>query len=235
MAREAQAGVEEVPSGIYFFDHQLANEPDHDLDEVVARLGAVCGSHSLGAALQAGRIIFESLFKGDERLLRARGKKCSSFRKLANHPRLGMSPSSLWRAVAIFELSRRFPELQHYTHIGVGHVSVVLGLPSATQFQLLRQCESERWTRRHLQTLVLQARGEVDAIAGAPSARVVDHLRGLEVLLGDAQNEDNMARLRPDEIRQALVLIERIRTRFGEVSSKLYTRLPSELRPGVAF
>jgi hypothetical protein len=234
MMTQAQ-GLEsqELGSGVYFFEHQVGGESEQEIEEVAVRLKAVCGSHSLQAALEAGDIIFRHLFRSDERMLRARGKKCSSFRKLANHPRLGMSPSSLWRAVAIFELSRRFPELCKYAHSGVGHVSVVLGLPSAEQFRLLRDCEANRWTRRHLQTVVLELRSTARVNPQPPTARVVERLKGLEMLLLDTERDDRMAHLRPDEIRQALLLLERIRSRFGEVRTKLYQRLPAEMNAGL--
>jgi len=61
----------------------------------------------------------------------------------------------------------------------------------------------------------------------------VERLKGLEMLLVDTERDDRMAHLRPDEIRQALLLLERIRSRFGEVRSKLYQRLPAEFNAGL--
>ncbi len=228
MTQAHQLDAEDLASGVYFFEPQVGSESANDIERVVQLLKEVSGAHSLHAALQAGRVIFDRVFMSDERLLRARGKKCSSFRKLAAHPRLGMSPSSLWRAVAIFELSRRFPELESYVHTGVGHISVVLGLPASEQFKLLRQCETERWTRRHLQSVVAELRAAQRTVVRIPTSRVLDRLKGLEMLLADTQRDDRIHGLGADEARQALMLLDRIRVRFGDVSNTLHGRLPRE-------
>lgn len=229
MTQAYQLDTGDLASGVYFFEPQVGTESADDIERVVQLLKGVSGTHSLHAALQAGHVIFEQVFMGDERMLRARGKKCSSFRKLASHPRLGMSPSSLWRAVAIFELSRRFPELQEYVHTGVGHISVILGLQASDQFKLLRQCETERWTRRHLQHVVAELRTAQRADVRMPTSRVLERLRGLEMLLADTQRDDRIWGLEADEARQALLLLERIRVRFGDVTNKVNEQLPNEM------
>ncbi|MEN9580164.1 MAG: hypothetical protein RJA70_3173 [Pseudomonadota bacterium] len=68
-----------------------------------------------------------------------------------------MSSSSLWRAVAIYELSLSFPELTGYTHVGVGHLSVILGMPPTHRIELLRAAEYHRWTRRKLQAIAKES------------------------------------------------------------------------------
>ena len=196
-------------------------EPDPETAIVVSALRGVTGSHSLAAALEAGEIIFRHVFRGDESLLRARGKKCSSFRKLAAHPDLAMSTSSLWRAVAIYELSLRFPELPHYAHVGVGHISVVLGLPTAEQFRLLRVAESQRWTRRKLQKVATELRLAQRAPGSLPCSRVLESLAGLELLVGDAALDRQLDLMTNDEARQALYTLERIQRRFMEVAGRL--------------
>jgi hypothetical protein len=186
-----------------------------DADAVAQALESVSTLHSLQAALEVGQIVFQRVFKSDERLLRARGKKNSSFRKLAAHPRLGMSPSSLWRAVAIFELSRRFPELTQYVHTGVGHISVVLGLPEPEQYRLLRTTESERWTRRRLQKEAAAIRGAYQQANPLPRPRLLDRLAGLELLARDARPESGQ-KLSPGEAREALDRFVRLRAQLDE-------------------
>jgi hypothetical protein len=170
--------------------------------------------------LEVGEIVFRRIFHGDERLLRARGKKNSSFRKLAAHPELGMSPSSLWRAVAIYELSRRFPELCQYMHTGVGHISVVLGLPEADQYSLLRATESQRWTRRRLQKEAAQLRCLRREGSSMPRARFLDRLAGLELLTHDTCRDDVTA-LQREELQEALNSLSRVRQRLAEFEGKL--------------
>jgi hypothetical protein len=202
-------------------------QPDVSLDEmagVVPALKQVQGQ-SLQAALEAGEVIFRFVFKGDEQLLRARGRKCSSFRKLSSHPELRMSSSSLWRAVAIYELSLRFPELVEYVHTGVGHISVVLGLPATDQFRLLRQTETERWTRRKLQKVVTQLRIEQRDAGEVPKGKLIERLAGLSMLASDVSSDRRLDYLSDLETRQALELLGHIREQCAGLESQLFQSL----------
>jgi hypothetical protein len=210
----------EIPSG--FFAAQ--SEPSEDLSGAVAALRQVQGQ-SLQAALEAGEIIFRFVFKGDEQLLRARGRKCSSFRKLSAHPDLHMSSSSLWRAVAIYELSLRFPEIVEYVHTGVGHISVVLGLPPADQFALLRRTESERWTRRKLQKVVTQLHIDRRGTGELPQSKLIERLVGLSMLAKDVSTDQKLDYLSDVEARQALELLGHIREQCAGVESQLFHAL----------
>ncbi|MEN9580714.1 MAG: hypothetical protein RJA70_3723 [Pseudomonadota bacterium] len=213
------------PSGVFVIGERVgvpvARPSGDNTEAVIAALRGIVGSHSLGAALEAGEIIFRHVFGGDEYLLRGRGKKCSSFRRLAAHPDLEMSTSSLWRAVAIFELSLRFPELTQYLHVGVAHVSVVLGLPQAEQFVLLREAELRRWTRRKLQKLATEARLRQRACGVLPCARVVESLAGLELLVRDAGLDRQLGLMTNSEASQALFTLQRIQQRVVEVELRL--------------
>jgi hypothetical protein len=195
-----------------------------DADAVAQALEDVSTLHSLQAALEVGEIVYRRIFKGDERLLRARGKKNGSFRKLAAHPRLGMSPSSLWRAVAIYELSRRFPELAQYVHTGVGHISVVLGLPEVEQFRLLRTTESERWTRRRLQKEAADVRGAQRQSSPLPQSKILDRLAGLELLARDSCQAE-LSRLPNEELQEAMIALAKVRERLAEVEGRLQQAL----------
>lgn len=213
-------------SGVYYLnpEQHLDGALASDADAVARALASVSTLHSLQAALEVGEIVFRRIFKSDERLLRARGKKNGSFRKLASHPNLGMSPSSLWRAVAIYELSRRFPELAQYTHTGVGHISVVLGLPEAEQFRLLRSTESDRWTRRRLQKEAAQIRGARRESAELPSSKFLDRLAGLELLAHDSCQAE-LTRMQCEELHAAINALGRVRARLSEVEGKLHQAL----------
>ncbi len=214
-------GARDFGSGVYYLQPQQQDAPlASDADVVASTLENVSTLHSLQAALEVGEIVFRRIFKGDERLLRARGKKNGSFRKLASHPSLGMSPSSLWRAVAIFELSRRFPELSQYVHTGVGHISVVLGLPEAEQFKLLRATESERWTRRRLQKEAAAVRGARREACPLPKSKFLDRLAGLELLAHDSCQAE-LSRLPAEELEEAASALGRVRQRLAEVEGKL--------------
>ncbi len=209
-----------IVSGVYYLHPPQTDVALTDADAVAQALENVSTLHSLQAALEVGQIVFQRVFKSDERLLRARGKKNSSFRKLAAHPRLGMSPSSLWRAVAIFELSRRFPELTQYAHTGVGHISVLLGLPEPEQFRLLRATEAGRWTRRRLQKEAAAVRGAQQQDNPLPRPRLLDKLAGLELLARDAMPDD-VAEIAPNEASEALDSLARLRTQLEDAEQRI--------------
>ena len=81
--------------------------------------------------------------------------RAPSFRSIAVK-QLGASvgASSLWRAAAIYRLAQRYPELESYRHVGVGHLSVLLSLRGPVQLALLRLAERRRWSRRKLEAMV---------------------------------------------------------------------------------
>ncbi len=225
--RDTQPHVRaEHPSGVFPISQEAApkNEAgarDENVEMVVAALKGVNAGHSVASALEAGEIIFGHVFGRDQGMLRARGRKCSSFRKLAAHPDLAMSTSSLWRAVAIYELSLRFPEIVHYVHVGVGHISVVLGLPEVDQFRMLRETEANCWTRRKLQKVATDLRLGQREPGTVPNARIIDSLAGLEMLASDIGFDRRFELMSVDEATAALQLVERIRDRVTQVESRL--------------
>jgi hypothetical protein len=217
--KDSRAVQEGLSSGVYYLRPD-ATAPASDATVLARAVESAGGLHSLQWALEIGEMVFQRVFNGDERLLRARGKKNSSFRRLAADPELGMSPSSLWRAVAIYELSRRFPELAQYVHTGVGHISVVLGLPEPEQYGLLRAAESQRWTRRRLQREAAQLRLQRRQGGPVPRSRFLDRLAGLELLACDTFR-DEVSRMRTEELEEAMGALTRVRQRLAEVEGRL--------------
>jgi hypothetical protein len=102
----------------------------------------------LAPALRLGQLVASKLADA------ATEGQTSSFRRLAAHELRSHAPSSLWRALNVFRLAGRYPELATYVHIGVGHVSVVLTLPETEGVALLRRAELLGWSRRHLESEV---------------------------------------------------------------------------------
>ncbi len=207
--------------------------PD-DTTGLALAFGRLTAGRSLQAALEAGEFIFHRVFNGDRRLLYERGRKCHSLRRLAARPGLGMSVSSLWRAVAVYELSLRFPELVQYEHVGVGHISVVLGLPNADVFRLLRMAEGERWTKRKLQQIAADLRRQYRQSNGPPTSTVVDCLAGVELLGRDAERCLDAGALEPEEAARALDSLARIQGGLAELEVRLRRRL-TEATPHVPY
>lgn len=83
-----------------------------------------------------------------------KGKKSPSIRQLAERLHSVIAPSSMWRAITIYQLSLKHPEMLEYTHLGVGHISVVLRFRGRLRLALMRKAEQQRWSRRRLQQVV---------------------------------------------------------------------------------
>lgn len=92
----------------------------------------------------------------------------ASFRRLAGSEFSPYAASSLWRAYRIYCLAQQFPELHAYTHIGVAHASVALGLPLPQRIEYLRAAEQLRWSRRYLEAQVRLLRAAQRARESTP-------------------------------------------------------------------
>jgi hypothetical protein len=114
----------------------------------------------LTRAIRLGRKIHDVLTREGHVDLGARCRKEYSCRKLARLHRV--PASTLWRALAIYQLSQRHPELADCHHVGVGHLSVLLGIPREHQLYFLRRAESSRWSRAQLERQIrrLEARSQ---------------------------------------------------------------------------
>lgn len=60
----------------------------------------------------------------------------------------GLALSTYWRLISTYLLYRRFPEIAHYRHLGVAHLSVILGVEEECQLYFIRMTEICRWSRR---------------------------------------------------------------------------------------
>jgi hypothetical protein len=95
------------------------------IEEVVVKLNAMYKAATL--ALAVGTLIIGTFYSGDLPAWRARGSKDCSFGKLARHPRLPMSPTALYRSVAIHELCERLG-VREWKVISSTHLRRVLKL-----------------------------------------------------------------------------------------------------------
>jgi hypothetical protein len=115
------------------------------IEEVVRELCAIHRARSLSLLLDVGAVVVERLYGGDLAQVRSRGRKDKSLRKLCRHPRLPFSAATLWRAISIYEIVRRFPGLINARSLGVSHLRAVIGLPPGVQENLLRAAQLEKW------------------------------------------------------------------------------------------
>jgi hypothetical protein len=158
------------------------------IEEVVADLCRMSRVSTLDFSVKVGEFVFLKIFAGDMEALRTRGLKDTSFRKLSAHPKLPFSAATLWRAVAIFDLSQRFPGLLQMKHLGVAHMRAVLGLPADVQERLLRIAETERWTKDRIEERASFHRLKPQQKAGADRARNRRWQRQIEKLVSSCRS-----------------------------------------------
>jgi hypothetical protein len=180
-----------------------------DVDIVVAQLKRIVRSASLEFALQVGAIIIHHCYDDDPNAWRSRGPKVASFRRLARHPDLPLSPGTLYRCVAMFELCERLNVASRWGHLGASHVRLVLGLPPSTQERILSVANAQRWSVKKLQEEVLQQQASRLTVGGrraeSPFNKSLrDIAKSLEAHRG-AMGEQNCAS--PEEVEQSLRLI----------------------------
>ena len=117
------------------------------VDALVDRIQALGDGRSMKEILSLGELVHRAYraMDADSEARRA------SFRKIADHPRCQFKVTTIWRAVAVYELSLRLPHLVDAPGLGVSHLRAVIGLSLADQDALLTSAARERWTKRRLE------------------------------------------------------------------------------------
>jgi hypothetical protein len=189
------------------------------VDRVVAELNTICKTAALDFALTVGRSVIDGCYGGDLQGWRTRGVKSASFRKLARHPNLPMSAASLYRCVAIYELSHRLA-IARWAHISCSHLRVVLPCCPLEQERLLQAAETNRWTVRRLHEEAAQVRGGARLVETVrhggrkPRSRLKVTLRSLEKCIDSSHNligaDDLCAEPSPSSARSIVDLMGRI-------------------------
>jgi CheY-like chemotaxis protein len=188
-------------------------------------LNAICKRATFEFALSIGKVVIDNVYAGDLRAWRDRGPKDASFRKLAKHPDLPMSPSALYRSVAIYELSARLG-ISPRGQLSSSHLRVVLPFSHAEQERLVRRAEVERWSVARLSeetALLAQGRGRGGRGKKPPLlttlrtlGKCLDGTRG-SLLRANA----SAVELSPEQAREAAALVDRVRCACGTLEAKL--------------
>lgn len=151
----------------------FARVDDSLIEDTVGELCRMQCARSLTLMLDVGALIVERLFAGNSELVRVRGRKDRSLRKLAAHPKLPFSAATLWRAVSIYELVQRHPGLVADAKLGVSHLRALARLPRASQEALLSQASSGRWDADRLLAEARKSRSFNPSRGGRPITPVL--------------------------------------------------------------
>jgi hypothetical protein len=121
-----------------------------DVDALIRDLRHLHRAAGLELMVGIGRLIVDRLYAGDVEVWRSRGRKDTSFRKLAAHPELPFQASTLYRAVEIYLLAQRRPDVALLKRVGPSHLQEILGVDKDLQDHLLDRAEAEGWSTRRL-------------------------------------------------------------------------------------
>lgn len=161
-------------------------------------------------ALNVGRVIVEELYAGERPEHGRRGR--TTFRKIAADLDGRMSAQALYRCAAIYEMCRDLNLKPTWEHVGMSHLSLVLGLSGAQQKRLIGQAEKQGWSVERLRNEATRLRATRKARKGRkPLPRFAKAVRALERfsdgrddLLGDLESADSM------DPKELLEMVERL-------------------------
>jgi hypothetical protein len=195
------------------------------LEEVVHQINGICRSSSLEFALRVGAVIIHHFYGGATEAWRHRGPKANSFRRLAEHPELALSPGALYRCVAIFEMCERLRAASRWRRLGASHLRTVIGIPADKQEYLLNKANEERWS---VQTLQAQAqRLRMGCSRGGRRARspLGKQLSVLERCLQDCQLAlDSVGENQLDELERTLAMCEKMKASVEALAGTFESR-----------
>ncbi len=149
-------------------------------------------------ALNVGRVIVEDLYAGERPEHGHRGR--TTFRKIAADLDGRMSAQSLYRCAAIYEMCRDLGLQPNWEHVGMSHLSLVLGLSGAQQKRLIAQAEKQHWSVERLRNEATRLRASRKTRKGrkplprfAKAVRALERFSdGREDLLGDLESAESM-------------------------------------------
>jgi hypothetical protein len=204
----------------------LSSPLERNVRDTVFQLNSLCRSATLQFTLAVGELVVKNLYSGDLGRLRSRHRKDHiALRRVAADPDLAMSPSALYRSIAIFEVCQRIG-LRRWNYVSTTHVRLVLSLPPGDQERLLREAEANRWPVRVLEKHVVAASPLPPSHARGGRRRrtrlqaLIDCLRrATNNVQAIAASADGGAS--PDTAREAIAVLEHMRNACAALLSEL--------------
>lgn len=197
------------------------------LDELARQIAVLGTDSSVGHVLRLGELVYQGLY-GSSRALQS-DAGAASLRRLAAHPQVAWKVTSLWRAVSVYELSLRLPQLFDLPGLGVSHFRAVLGLPPHVQESLLQSAAEEKWTKRRLESEALRFRTERPRRGRRPLSNLEKWTRDAAQLLEqltELRGKEASKELSgdPAELREVRAHLTRLRAVCDELEAQLAAR-----------
>lgn len=175
-------------------------------------------------AYDVGKIIVEDLYQGERPEHGRRG--ITTFRKISQNMKGRMSAQALYRCAAIYEMCKALSVRPKWQHLGMSHLSLVLGLTTAQQKRLIASAEKGEWSVEKLRQEAGKLREKKKARKGRkPLPRFAKALHqldrfvdGRESLTGDL---DALGDLDRPKIKDMLKKVTVVQKQLASVQKEL--------------
>ena len=202
-----------------------AAAPDTVIEAVVQTLRAMQEGATLQFALAVGQLVTERFFDGDIQKLRSHGPKDVSLRRLAEHPDLPFSASTLTRAVGVYELVDRLGGVEAIKRLSYSHLRAVLGVPEKQQVRLLDKAAKDAWPVAQLEAEAQKHRREGRGGGRPPLPTFIKALHAWRRVAGDDGAFDVDAavveKLKPDEVVAARDAVAEMQRQLAVLAARL--------------
>jgi hypothetical protein len=187
----------------------------------VVRLQQIHVETALALALEVGGVLFTEIFDSNPLLLRGRGRKLNSFRKLAAHPDVPYGAATLWRAVGVYELSRRMPHLFTAPRLGISHFRCVIGLAPAVQERLLAAAATEGWSKEQLEGACAAERAQLPGRGRRPLPPLLKSARRLQRAIDLDARSAEVGRLSEESYQEVIGILRATQARCADLEARL--------------
>ncbi len=201
---------------------------DTVVDEVVREINAIHGRASLDAALSIGRLIVDRFYHGDLSVWRSRKNKEVSFRRLAARANtdLCVSATSLYRAVALYDLDRRIGIAN--LKLTMTQLRVVLGLPEERQVELLTAADNQKWSSDRIEREAVKVRSTMGSRTGRPPSpplfRAFRKLTHSWKEVEEVFDGEGPANLSSEQAKRLYMAIDDLRNRIERIGRRICGR-----------
>lgn len=213
-------------------DHPVElTRASRDRDSVewaVAEINRIYATKTLETYLALGRFVLEVFYEGSFESFHSKERGGQTVRALAGREDLMVSPSLLWKAVAVMEQHARLPGDVRDSLSATHHTALLAVKDEGTKVELARTAVGEGLSTRDLANEVRRTMGEDRSRPGRPAVpgvvRALGQLRKGAVALdrevaegfGDLEREEQVAAL--EELAGVMMELRRVRGTMGELA-----------------